>query len=437
MAQAGGVDFLELPRVHAGTLQDALDEKPFSVLHLLCHGLPGKDGAPSTLAWGDGGQKPVSGPHLAKLLRPYRKHLRLVVLNACGSGDASQDALFLGSIAQEIHKKGIHTVVSSRYLLSVAGAIRLTEHLYDALLREGWSLERALRRARAELFRADETGETHEGDAYGMQIYGYASELVDATEAGEDGQRPVLSTYPFGTPQQPAPLTKPPKQTLQMQVPLDKLIEIQGEQREHVEQILRELGEDPELTIKQPTTDGNNAIEIELSVDATQRLFHAERDGRLAKRLGFAVALLLVLAVTAFAFPRSAEARPIASADAMVDVVPSESPTTTPDDAGRGRKKLSRRLKVGIATGVVIGLSIVGGAVDRYRNHVDPSPVVMHLPSDESSGSPVTDPSYPEFSYYTPPDLPNDTTNKSPDARLRASGQKVGQGRGQVRFARV
>jgi hypothetical protein len=45
-AEAGGVAFRELAEVDEGKLQATLDAGPPSVLHLLCHGLPGPEGDP-------------------------------------------------------------------------------------------------------------------------------------------------------------------------------------------------------------------------------------------------------------------------------------------------------------------------------------------------------------------------------------------------------
>jgi hypothetical protein len=249
--EAANVAFLELPRVHAGALQDALDDAPFSVVHLLCHGVPPrKRGEPAMLAWGDGSHKPVTAIALAKLLRPYRDRVRMVVLSVCGSGDSSQDALFLGSVAQEVHKQGIPTVVSSRYRLSIPGATRLVKALYDKLLREGWSLERSVRHARMRLLRADELGETHEGDAYGLQLYTHALEACGPDGGGKDGERPVLGTYPFGTPQAPAPVIEPPQQLVTI-VPA-ATPEARAAQKEALLAALRMLTEDPNAAVLEP-----------------------------------------------------------------------------------------------------------------------------------------------------------------------------------------
>jgi len=206
--------------------------------------------------------------------------VRMVVLSVCGSGDASQDALYMGSVGQEIHKKGIPTVVCSRYKLSIPGATRLVEVLYDKLLREGWSLERAIRHARMQLFRADALGETQEGDAYGLQIYTHAAERCAAegvaadrcaaeggtaeggtaegvaaeggtAEGGAPEQseaaRPVLATYPFGTPQAPAPETPPPQQVMTI-VPA-ATPEARQAQRDMLLEALRMLSEDPQAEL--------------------------------------------------------------------------------------------------------------------------------------------------------------------------------------------
>ena len=269
----GGVAFAEAARFDANALQDILDEKPLSVLHILCHGVAAaKEGEPARLAWGDGSQPPIPATRLARMLRPYRDQIRLVILSCCGSGDASQDALFLGSVAQEIHRKGIQTVLCSRSVLSIPGAVVMVKELYRRLLHEGWSLERSVRAARMRLFQPDELGETHESDAYGIELYTAATEVAPK-ECGQE-ERPVLSTYPFGTPATPAPKAEPPRQALTL-VPADTK-EGRQAQREALLAALRALGEDEGLEIY---TDPDKVPGV---VEAPKNLLHgtAARDVR-------------------------------------------------------------------------------------------------------------------------------------------------------------
>lgn len=114
-AEAGGVAFRELAEVDEGSLQAALDDGPLSVLHLLCHGLPGAEGEPPRLRWGaSDSPSEITATRLARMLRRHHGTLRLVVLSSCGSGDGRGDPLLLSSMAQELHRKGIPNVVASR-----------------------------------------------------------------------------------------------------------------------------------------------------------------------------------------------------------------------------------------------------------------------------------------------------------------------------------
>jgi hypothetical protein len=62
-----------------------------------------------------------------------------------------------------------------------------------------------------------------------------------------DGQRPVLATYPFGTPQAPAPASEPPRQLLEI-VPASTP-EGRKAQREQLLAALQLLSEDPALEL--------------------------------------------------------------------------------------------------------------------------------------------------------------------------------------------
>src|SRR5689334_15190622 len=71
-AEAGGVAFRELAEVDAGKLQAALDEGPPSVLHLLCHGLPGPEGEPPRIKWGaSDNPSEITATRLARMMRPH------------------------------------------------------------------------------------------------------------------------------------------------------------------------------------------------------------------------------------------------------------------------------------------------------------------------------------------------------------------------------
>ncbi len=60
--------------------------------------------------------------------------VRLVVLSACDSGNLGALGNQLGSIAQTLHRCGFQSVIASRFPLSVAGSIALTESFYGTLL---------------------------------------------------------------------------------------------------------------------------------------------------------------------------------------------------------------------------------------------------------------------------------------------------------------
>ena len=261
-AEAGGVTFRELAEVDDRSLQAALDAGPPSVLHLLCHGEDGPDGEPSRLRWGASDRpSEITATRLARMLRRHEDAIRLVVLSACGSGDGRGDPMCLSSLAQELHKKGIPSVVASRYPLSVPGSRVMVRALYDKLLREAWSLERALRHTRQELFRVDDDGEPHPGDAYGIQLYAHDTEwFVSDNEV--EAERPVLASYPFGTAARPVPAKGPPNAELTLRLDADP-----GLTGEQLVDKLRSVSEDDRLIVIVPddAPPGNHKIVLTTS----------------------------------------------------------------------------------------------------------------------------------------------------------------------------
>lgn len=143
--------------------------RPFTILHLLCHG--GRRGASIGL-WldGEGGPVLVDPGDLRRALPP----LPLVVLAACSAGDPGELGNHLGSAAQALHRGGAAAVVSSRFPLSVPGSIVLTRALYRGILVELRSVEASVQRARADLAR-----DPSALDWAGLQLYARSDEAGD------------------------------------------------------------------------------------------------------------------------------------------------------------------------------------------------------------------------------------------------------------------
>ncbi|TMQ13251.1 MAG: CHAT domain-containing protein [Deltaproteobacteria bacterium] len=267
-AGAGGATFRELAEVDEASLATALDDRPPSVLHLLCHGRPGAPGEPSRLACGASDHpSEITATRLARLLRPHEDAIRLVVLSACGSGDGHGDPLLMTSLAQELHKKGIPSVVASRYPLSVPGSCVMTRVLYDKLLRDAWSLERALRHTRQALLGAGDEAACP-GDAYGIQLYTHDTEWF-VSDNSVEAERPVLASYPFGTAARPVPAKGPASAELTVRILCDS--ELDGD--ELVDQ-LRHASEDAGLTVttRSPATSGASSLVVQTTMDGGQRL---------------------------------------------------------------------------------------------------------------------------------------------------------------------
>jgi len=119
----------------------------------------------------------VDSWRLRQLLAPHADTLRLVVLAACGSAHGRE----FDSVAQALHRAGIQSVVASRFPLSVPGAIRAAQTLYDAALAQQATLEEAFLLARKQLAR-----DAARLDWAGLQLY---ARSVDGHE-----------TRPFRTP---------------------------------------------------------------------------------------------------------------------------------------------------------------------------------------------------------------------------------------------
>ncbi|HWO25085.1 MAG TPA: CHAT domain-containing protein [Kofleriaceae bacterium] len=197
--RAAGWDFKPsrdvIPHASLGKLADALDQAnsegtPVGALHLLCHA--GRAGQ----TWGlmlnsedaeDDGVA-VDSWRLRQLLAPHADTLRLVVLAACGSAHGRE----FDSVAQALHRAGIQSVVASRFPLSVSGASRAAQILYDAALAQQTTLEEAFLLTRKQLAR-----DAARLDWAGLQLYA----------RGADGHetRPFRAPRPEATAAEGAP----------------------------------------------------------------------------------------------------------------------------------------------------------------------------------------------------------------------------------------
>jgi hypothetical protein len=145
---------------------------PIAVLHLLCHG--GAAGSTFGLCLdGEAGPVVVDAGQVRKQLQPFASMVRLVVLSACDSGNPGGLGNHLGSVAQELHRGGVQSVLASRFPLSVAGSIQLTESFYDTLLFGPASVESAFLFARKRLCRGETNlpGEQRRLDWTSVQLY--------------------------------------------------------------------------------------------------------------------------------------------------------------------------------------------------------------------------------------------------------------------------
>ncbi len=173
----------------AATLERAArgERRRVDVLHVLCHGVRVDSSyALGFNADGDAGDADeldaIDSTRLRALLAKHADQVRAVVLCACDSGAAGAPGDHLGSVAQNLHRAGIETVIASRLPLSIRGSIVFTRALYDSLLVQLRSLERAFAHARHELTRLDTL------DWASMQLYAHA-------EQGDDTRPIVIRPY--------------------------------------------------------------------------------------------------------------------------------------------------------------------------------------------------------------------------------------------------
>lgn len=151
---------VELKILRAATVADlekAVETFRPQVVHFIGHGDTRTEGGEPCLVFAgqQGGAERVDGQRLAALLDlgspdPAARSIRLVVLNACRSGESLAGDAFAG-VAPRLVQQGVSAVVAMRYPISDAAAIACSERLYQDLA-AGRSVDQAMSRARRRLY---------------------------------------------------------------------------------------------------------------------------------------------------------------------------------------------------------------------------------------------------------------------------------------------
>lgn len=139
------VDFLEHPT--KATLLDALIEKQYHVLHYMGHGAYDPTSGAGALVLEDshGNAQMLDAQTFGTWLRDAPT-LRLIVLNACDTGKASEEAPFSG-IANRMVSVGVPAVVAMQFLISDDAAIKFSSKFYQRLV-EGFPVDEATAQGR-------------------------------------------------------------------------------------------------------------------------------------------------------------------------------------------------------------------------------------------------------------------------------------------------
>lgn len=128
---------IELVWAHVGTwseLQELLQAGPWHVVHFIGHGGTDSSGG-GVLALEDedtGHAAHVSARRFARLLHASRPVPRLVVLNACSSGESAADDLLSSTAASIVHS-GISAAVAMQFAVSDPAALAFARGFYRAL----------------------------------------------------------------------------------------------------------------------------------------------------------------------------------------------------------------------------------------------------------------------------------------------------------------
>jgi hypothetical protein len=162
--------------------------RPFTHVHILCHGLEiaeGEDRQYGLQLGGGGPGRGGVGVTAQQLLTALsgggeRKLPTVVTVTACDSGNVGSRISSAPSVADALHRSGVPVVVASQFPLTTDGSTMLVDAFYGALLR-GLDVREAIHRARSTLHeRQEET--KHDWlslVAYVQLPEGYQDRLLD------------------------------------------------------------------------------------------------------------------------------------------------------------------------------------------------------------------------------------------------------------------
>ena len=185
-----------LAKIEEACREAVEEDKPFTHVHLLAHGVPGSGRCTSSISASalhaqDGDLHLSATPEqLGKALAPLVGHAVIVTLATCDAANVTNTITSKRSIAHELHELGFPIVVASQFPFTKPGSTLMVEIFYKALL-GGEDVRLALHQARVALYDSrDKTG--HDW----ASLVGYARLPEGYADHLQDGQARVRAGLP-------------------------------------------------------------------------------------------------------------------------------------------------------------------------------------------------------------------------------------------------
>src|SRR4051812_32448615 len=133
LVDQGLVEMVWVDAGNWGALQSKLTAGPWHVLHVIAHGgVSDRGGVLALENEATGAAAQVSAQRFARLLHACRPVPRLVVLNACSSGESAADDLLSSTAAALVHS-GISAAVAMQFAVTDPAALAFSRGFYQAL----------------------------------------------------------------------------------------------------------------------------------------------------------------------------------------------------------------------------------------------------------------------------------------------------------------